>query len=142
MPKERWQQLSVEECHALLGQRHLGRLAFIDGGLPLILPVNYVLDNGSVVFRTDNGSKLDAAVRGSPLAFEVDGVNEINRTGWSVLARGHSELVTDSDVLDRLRRLPLVPWAPGAKPHYVRLAADEITGRRINVDDLPSSWWG
>ena len=142
MPQERWQQLSVDECHRLLGRRHLGRLAFLDGELPLILPVNYVLDDGAVVFRTDAGSKLDAAVRGAPVAFEVDGINEADRTGWSVLARGHAEQVTDPAHLDRLRRLPLVPWAPGAKAHYVRVDASEVTGRRISVDDMPSTWFG
>lgn len=142
MPKDRWQELAPDECRSLLGHRHLGRLAFIERELPVILPVNYVLDDGAVVFRTDAGSKLDAAVQGTPVAFEVDGVNEIDRTGWSVLARGHAELVSDPETLDRLRRLPLVPWAPGAKPNYVRVAADEVTGRRINVADLPSSWWG
>jgi uncharacterized protein len=142
MPKDRWHLLSVEECHILLGRRHLGRLAFVEGELPLILPVNYVLDDGVVIFRTDAGSKLDAAVRGAPVAFEVDGVDELERTGWSVLARGHAQAVTDPDQLDRLRQLPLVPWAPGAKPHYVRLEADEVSGRRISVADMPSSWWG
>jgi nitroimidazol reductase NimA-like FMN-containing flavoprotein (pyridoxamine 5'-phosphate oxidase superfamily) len=142
MPNQRWQQLSAEECHRLLRGRHLGRLAFVEGELPLILPVNYVLDDGAVVFRTDAGSKLDAAVRGAPVAFEVDGVDEVERTGWSVLARGHAEQVTDPEHLDRLRQLPLVPWAPGAKAHYVRVDADEVTGRRINVDDMPTTWWG
>jgi len=142
MPKERWHEMTIEECRTLLGRRHLGRLAFVDGDLPLILPVNYVLDDGAVIFRTDAGSKLDAAVRGAPVAFEVDGVNELDQTGWSVLARGHAESVTDPAVLDRLRALPLVPWAPGAKPHYVRVNAADVTGRRISVADMPFSWWG
>ena len=142
MPKERWHELSKQECHTLLDGRHLGRLAFVEGARPIILPVNYVLDDAAVIFRTDAGSKLDAAVRGAPVAFEVDGVNEIEQTGWSVLARGHAEEVTDPDQLDRLRRLPLVPWAPGAKAHYVRIDGAEVTGRRISVADMPFSWWG
>ena len=142
MPRERWHELSREECHTLLGARHLGRLAFVEGKWPVILPVNYVLDDASVIFRTDEGSKLDAAVRGAPVAFEVDGVNEIEQTGWSVLARGHAEQVTEPGLLDRLRRLPLVPWAPGAKAHYVRIDTTDVTGRRISVADMPFAWWG
>ena len=142
MPRERWHELSKQDCRTLLGRRHLGRLAFVDGEWPMILPVNYVLDDAAVIVRTDAGSKLDAAVRGAPVAFEVDGVNEVEQTGWSVLARGHAEEVTDPDQLDRLRRLPLVPWAPGAKAHYVRIDATEVTGRRISVSDMPFSWWG
>ena len=142
MAKERWHELSTSECHRLLSGRHLGRLAFVDGEGPVILPVNYVFEDAAVIFRTDEGSKLDAAVRGAPVAFEVDGVNEIDQTGWSVLARGHAEAVTDPAQLDRLRGLPLVPWAPGAKAHYVRVDAADMTGRRISVADMPFSWWG
>jgi nitroimidazol reductase NimA-like FMN-containing flavoprotein (pyridoxamine 5'-phosphate oxidase superfamily) len=142
MPDEQWQELSPDECQALLGGSHLGRIALVEGGRPLILPVNYVLDDKTVVFRTDQGTKLDAAVRGAPVAFEVDGVNSERRTGWSVLVRGRAEHVTDRTELERLRRLPLVPLAPGAKPHYVRVKADEVTGRRISVANLPSNWWG
>lgn len=142
MPDDRWHELSDDECQALLGGSHLGRVALVEGGRPLILPVTYVLDDGAVVFRTDQGSKLDAAVRGAPVAFEVDGVNSERRTGWSVLIRGRAEHVTDPTDLDRLRRLPLVPWAPGAKPHYIRVRPEEVTGRRISVTDLPATWWG
>lgn len=79
---------------------------------------------------------------GAAVAFEVDGVNNVHRTGWSVLIRGTAEPVTDHSELERLRRLPLVPRAPGAKPHYVRIRHDEVSGRRISVADLPHKWWG
>lgn len=142
MPHDRWHVLSEDECHALLAGGHLGRVALVQGGRPMILPVNYVLDDASVVFRTDEGSKLDAAIRGAEVAFEVDGVNNQQRTGWSVVVRGPVEHVTDSTELERLRRIPLAPWAPGAKLHYVRVRPDEVTGRRISVADLPHEWWG
>jgi nitroimidazol reductase NimA-like FMN-containing flavoprotein (pyridoxamine 5'-phosphate oxidase superfamily) len=142
MLDERWHELTVAECHTLLRRGHLGRLAFVENGMPVILPVNYVVDGGSVVFRTDAGSKLDAAARGAPVAFEVDGIDETNRTGWSVLVRGRAEQVTGETELARLRQLPLVPWAPGARPYYVRISAHEVTGRRITVAHLPSNWWG
>jgi hypothetical protein len=41
--------------------------------------------------------------------------------------------VTDTAELARLRRLPLHPWAPGAKAHYVRILPAALTGRRISV---------
>ena len=142
MTNGRWHQLTGDECLALLGRSHLGRIAFIEGGRPLVLPVNYVLDDEAVVFRTDSGSKLDAAALGLPVAFEVDGIDPATRTGWSVVIRGQAEYVTSRAGLERLRRLPPVPWAPGAKAHYVRIRATEVTGRRISVADLPSTWWG
>ena len=139
---DRWHELSVEECHTLLKRHHLGRVAIIDGGLPMILPVNYVIDDGSVVFRTDSGGMLDAATSHAPVAFEIDGIDEPNRAGWSVVVRGTADPVTDPSELTRLREIPLVPWAPGAKPNYVRVLGEQITGRRISVADLPSHWFG
>ena len=139
----RMQSLDDRECRRLLAERHLGRLAFVEFGGPVILPVNYVVDQGLIVFRTDPGSKLDAASQRELVAFEVDAVDEATRTGWSVVVRGSLAEVTDPDDLARLRALPLYPWAPGARTRYVRVRPRSITGRRISLPDrLPSTWWG
>ena len=71
-----WQELSKSECFGLLAQERLGRVAFVDDLGPLVVPVNFVLDRHMVVFRTDEGTKLDAACRGSRVAFEIDGADE------------------------------------------------------------------
>jgi hypothetical protein len=97
----------------------------------VIFPVNFALDRHMVVFRTDEGTKLDAAARGSRVAFEIDGTGTVAHTGWSVLVRGEAVEVTGPEELARLRRLPLAPWAPGAKAHYVRILPAKLTGRRI-----------
>ena len=68
MGDHRWQEPTDDECRKLLGERHLGRLALVDADGLVILPVNYTLDEGSVVFRTDPGSKLDAAAAGATVA--------------------------------------------------------------------------
>ena len=127
----RWQELSKSECFALLARERLGRAAVVDDRGPVVFPVNFVLDRHMVVFRTDEGTKLDAACRGSQIAFEIDGTDTAAHTGWSVLVRGEAIEVTDRAELARLRRLPLGPWAPGAKTHYVRILPVVLTGRRI-----------
>lgn len=142
MPHAQWHILDADECLSLLDQHHLGRVAFLEGALPIILPVNYALVDGLVVFRTDAGSKLEVALRRQPVAFEVDGIDDVNRTGWSVLVRGPAELISDADELTRLRRLPLVAWAPVAKPHYIRIGSAGVTGRRISAANQPSVWLG
>jgi nitroimidazol reductase NimA-like FMN-containing flavoprotein (pyridoxamine 5'-phosphate oxidase superfamily) len=142
MPGKSWQILDADECWALLEARHLGRLAFVDQDGPIVLPINYAVVDGVVTFRTNAGGKLDAAVRGDGLALEIDGFDAREQTGWSVLVRGTSELVTDVAELGLLQGMPLVSWAPGLKPIYVRLGAAEVTGRRITAPDLPSHWWG
>jgi uncharacterized protein len=137
------EELDDAECRALLAEHHLGRLAIVEFGGPVIFPVNYVYDRDLVVFRTDPGSKLDAATERELVAFEVDAVDEATRTGWSVVARGTLAEVTDPGELVRLRALPLYPWAPGEKARYVRVRPRSVTGRRIRIpDNLAFTWWG
>jgi nitroimidazol reductase NimA-like FMN-containing flavoprotein (pyridoxamine 5'-phosphate oxidase superfamily) len=133
-----WQELTKSECFALLSGEHLGRVAVVDDQGPVVFPVNFVLDRHMVVFRTDEGTKLDAAARGRRVAFEVDGTDEAARTGWSVVVRGEATEVTDPEELARLRKLRLSPWAPGAKSRYVRILPAKLTGRRI-LAPAPSS---
>ena len=135
--------LAEDECRRLLAEHHLGRLAIGDFGGPMIFPVNYVVDEDMVVFRTDPGSKLDTAAERELVAFEVDAADEATRTGWSVVVHGALAEVTDPGDLERLRALPLYPWAPGEKTRYVRVRPASVTGRRIRIpDDLPFTWSG
>ena len=115
MPDRRFEELTDAECRRLLAERHLGRLAVPDFGGPVIFPVNYVFDQDLVVFRTDPGSKLDAATELESVAFEVDAVDEATRTGWSVVVRGTLAEITDPDDLARLRALPLYPGPPARR---------------------------
>jgi nitroimidazol reductase NimA-like FMN-containing flavoprotein (pyridoxamine 5'-phosphate oxidase superfamily) len=139
----RWQELTKDECFGLLAQQRLGRVVLVDDRGPIALPVNYLLDQHTVLFRTDEGSKLEVASRGGRVGFEVDGVEEATRTGWSVLVRGEAVEVTDPAELARVRQLSLYPWAPGAKSRYVRILPTVLTGRRIALaEDAPWTWWG
>jgi len=141
-PQVRWQELTKGECFELLAREQLGRVAVVDDRGPIVLPVNFVLDRHMVVFRTDEGTKLDAAIRGSRVAFEIDGTDAAAHTGWSVMVRGEAVEVTDPAELARLRRLPLSPWAPGAKSRYVRILPAVLTGRRILRPGGPGSRHG
>jgi uncharacterized protein len=139
----RLQELTREECFELLASQHLGRVVLVDDWGPLALPINFTLDHYTILFRTDQGTKLEAASRGGRIAFQVDGADEATRTGWSVLVRGEVTEVTDPSELARVRRLPLYPWAPGAKARYVRILPRVLTGRRIGLpEDAPWTWWG
>jgi uncharacterized protein len=144
MPGQEMQELGQEECRRLLSTHRFGRLAFLDrvGVQPMITPVNYAFVDEAVVIRSDEGSKFRAAVENAGAAFEIDGVDEQQKVGWSVVVRGRVDAVTDPDEIARLENVPLVTWAPGDRPHYVRLKPGRITGRRISVADLPSSWLG
>ena len=144
MSNKRVDLLTTVECRELLDRHHFGRLGLMNyvGVFPSIIPVNYLLDEDKIVIRTDAGSKLNAALRGAPVAFEVDGVDETRQVGWSVVVRGHAEEVTDEDKLAKLRQAPLLAWHPGPNPRFVQINARQVSGRRIKIADIPSNWWG
>ena len=144
MTTKELKELEEAECRRLLTSHHFGRLAFLDRimELPMITPVNYGFIDDAVVLRSDVGSKFRAAIENVGAAFEIDGVNEQQRVGWSVVVRGRVEAVTDADEIARLQNVPLVTWAPGNRPYYLRLKPSRITGRQISIADLPSNWWG
>ena len=142
MKNGRWEVLEAAECLRLLQGHQLGRVAYVEDNSPIILPVNYALDDGAVLFRTGIGSMLDMAARGQSIAFEVDGIDLADRCGWSVVVTGNAEHVQDPADLERLADFPLIAWAPGARSHYVRIRPERITGRRVSAAELPSRWWG
>ena len=124
--------LDPDTCIRLLDLSPVGRIAFISAGEPVILPVNHVRDGHGVAFRTASGLTLHAATVRSSMAFEVDGYDEETRTGWSVLLRGQCDLVDDEAEIARLEAEDLHPWADSVeRPHWIRLRANEISGRRI-----------
>jgi nitroimidazol reductase NimA-like FMN-containing flavoprotein (pyridoxamine 5'-phosphate oxidase superfamily) len=124
-------QLSRDECLRLLATAPVGRVALSMGALPVVLPVNFVLDGESVVFRTGEGTKHEAAVSNTVVAFEVDQIDPLYHSGWSVLVTGVANVVTAPTEVTRLAALPLRPWADGQRGYYVRISGDRITGRRL-----------
>jgi len=124
--------LDEAECLRLLASASIGRVGLTVGALPVILPVNYALVEGDVVFRTGEGTKLRASRQGTVMAFEIDAYDANARTGWSVLAVGCAREVTDERQLADLRTLGIAPWADGERTRYVRLCPEMLSGRRIS----------
>ena len=125
--------LSTHECLDLLRTADVGRLAVSTTNLPDIFPINYVVDRGTVVFRTAEGAKLAAAVLGQGVAFEVDGVDAAAGEAWSVVIKGHAiEIELRQDLVDALD-LPLFPWQAAPKHRFVRIEPVDISGRRFEI---------
>jgi nitroimidazol reductase NimA-like FMN-containing flavoprotein (pyridoxamine 5'-phosphate oxidase superfamily) len=123
--------LSPEQCHDLLRRNDLGRIAVTVAALPAIFPVNYALLDGDIVFRTGEGTKLRVAVEQAVVAFQIDHYDRSMASGWSVMAIGLAQEVTDPDELERVRRLGLRPFAAGERSHYIRIRPEFLSGRRI-----------
>ena len=127
----RIEELTRSECFGLLAGGTLGRVALIDDRGPAVFPVSFALDRHTVVFRTEPGTKLQAAGRGSRVCFEADGTDAAGRADWSVIVRGEITEVTNPDEVAALHALPLRVRAPGARDRYVRILPAVLTGRRI-----------
>src|SRR5215472_14625574 len=125
------EQLSRDECLRLVGQVPLGRIVYTRQALPAVELVNFALDDGDIVIRTDSSGKLAAATRGAVVAFEADNVDAATHAGWSVTVVGYSRAVTDVADIRRLEQSGLVPWAAGKRDHFIRISPQIVNGRRI-----------
>jgi len=129
------EHLSVAACNELLAGTSVGRLAVDIAGYPEIFPVNYVLVDGAVVFRTAAGTKLAGAALMHHVAFEIDGFEPATRTAWSVIVKGWAREIDDPTERDAAEMLPLFPWVTSVKPNFVRIDPVEVTGRRFHLAD-------
>ena len=119
-------ELTVEECLELLATASVGRFAVAGpAGSPLVVPVNFVLDGDVIAFRTAPGAKLDA-LRRHRASFQVDWIDPLHRTGWSVLVQGLAFEGSAPDV-------EVEPWDAGPKLYWIRLIPSAITGRRLTL---------
>ena len=119
------------ECIDLLTHQSIARLGLSMDALPIIIPVNYVVDGDQIVIRTGAGSKLDAALARAVVAVEVDDYDPMSHTGWSVLVRGTSWLIDDAAEVERESHLRVRPWANDAADRWIGVSIDMISGRRI-----------
>ena len=123
--------LTRDECLRLLGTAVLGRIAVSTWVLPTILPVNFHFDGRQILVRTARGTKLDAATRNAVVAFEVDDMDPVSHTGWSVVVTGAARELTEPGELAEARRRPLARWAPGPEDRVIAISTTTVSGRRI-----------
>jgi nitroimidazol reductase NimA-like FMN-containing flavoprotein (pyridoxamine 5'-phosphate oxidase superfamily) len=128
------EELSREQCLWLMGQVPLGRIVYTRQALPAVELVNFALDDGDIIVRTDSSGKLAAATRGAVVAFEADSVDSTTHAGWSVTVVGYSRAVVEAAEIRRLERVGPVPWAPGKRDHFIRISPTIVTGRRLAGD--------
>ncbi|MEX2556106.1 MAG: pyridoxamine 5'-phosphate oxidase family protein [Actinomycetota bacterium] len=134
-PVERLEELTREQCLALLATVTVGRLGVSIQALPAILPVNFALAGDQIVIRTVPGTKLDAAIHQRVVAFEVDDHDPAGAWGWSVLICGQGSEITDPSELAEARALPLRAWAfrDGSADRFLRIETALVSGRSFGV---------
>lgn len=119
--------LSDAECWQRLGEQELGRIVTRVGDVVDIFPVNYVVDDESVLIRTAEGSKLFELTVDDRVLFEVDDHTESD--AWSVVVRGRAHRLETSAEVEHADSLPLKPWVPTIKYNYVRITPEVLSGR-------------
>lgn len=124
--------LNAWECNELLRVAPVGRIAITVDALPVILPINFIVVEDEIVFRTVPGTKLAAATSNAVVAFEVDSYEPDGQSGWSVVVQGKASEITDPADLERVRALGIDAWAlEGQADHVVRIGIQKLSGRRF-----------
>jgi nitroimidazol reductase NimA-like FMN-containing flavoprotein (pyridoxamine 5'-phosphate oxidase superfamily) len=131
------EDLDEAECLRLITPGGIGRIAYSGRYGPTVLPVNYRLHGGTIVFRTAQDSPTDEDLRTGiahaeyKVAFEIDDIDLAAREGWSVLVQGPVHHVeSDSERADVLAA-GLETWPGGKRELFLRIVPSRITGRRI-----------
>lgn len=122
--------LDLEQCRHLIEPGGVGRVAVVGPEELSVLPVNYRVVDGDIVFRTDEPHRYEHQTE-DKVAFEVDRIDDALAEGWSVVARGPIEVVHDEQERARLLAHGPVPWAGGKRDVVVRIRPQRFTGRRI-----------
>ena len=126
-------ELSEAECPELLAQHTAGRVGFMAPDGPQILPVTYQYRNGDVIFRTSPAGALSGLVRRTSVAFEIDDIDEQNRSGWSVLVLGFAEAMAHNYLLTSAWETGPVPWADGVRNLFIEIKPRKISGRSVRA---------
>jgi hypothetical protein len=122
-------ELREAECLEFLAQHEVGRVAYCDDLGPVVLPVNYALDQGTVLIQVSPHSSLAGHLRDAPASFQIDEFDDYTQTGWSVLVRGIAAYVDPTDLPGDNDRPHT--WAEGQRTLHIRLTPHVISGRRL-----------
>ena len=132
------EKLDEAECLRLISPGGMGRIAFVGSYDLTVLPVNYRMVEGAILFRTAGDGLTQEDLRtGIPggeyrVAFEADHFDDAAREGWSVLVRGPAHHLDADDEHEAARLAGVEPWAPGERNHFIRITPVRITGRRVS----------
>lgn len=134
-PDERWfpshlREISKTECLELLASHKVGRVAYCDDLGPVVLPINYALDQDTILVQISPHSTLSRHLRSAPASFQIDDFDDFNQTGWSVLVRGDAAHVDSADLPADDEDRPHA-WAEGQRTFHVRITPHDISGRRL-----------
>jgi nitroimidazol reductase NimA-like FMN-containing flavoprotein (pyridoxamine 5'-phosphate oxidase superfamily) len=131
------EELDEAECLRLIAPGGIGRIAYSGRYGPTVLPVNYRMYEGTIVFRTAQDSPTDEDLRTGianaeyKVAFEIDEIDLDAREGWSVLVQGPVHHVESDTERASVLEAGVETWPAGDRDLFLRIVPSRITGRRI-----------
>jgi nitroimidazol reductase NimA-like FMN-containing flavoprotein (pyridoxamine 5'-phosphate oxidase superfamily) len=145
-------ELPLWEAFELLDSKTFGRLGVIDGGYPMVFPMNYRIVHGDTVHDdtvhddTVHGSGRTTIVfRAAPhtavaryeglATLEVDEIDPDGRNAWSVIVRGTLRRVLGAcDLPDTF------PLLTQGRHQWLTLDVTAVSGRRFVSAPLPDEF--
>lgn len=135
------------ECLRLISPGGIGRLAYQSRFGPAVLPVNYKLHDGAILFRTVAESTLDqdlqTGIGGAEyrVAFEIDDFDTAAKQGWSVLIQGAAHYVQQGAEHEAAEQAGVESWAGGQRERFLTIVPARVTGRRVKADAQAGLAW-
>jgi len=123
-------EMTWEECLDRLSAQVLGHIGLNDDRGPVVLPVNYRMREGSVVIATGLSNTLARFALGTAVALEVEEVDPLTESGWTVLVRGRAEMIPHDELPEREERPR--PWVEGPRPLLIRIVPETLSGRWLD----------
>jgi uncharacterized protein len=121
--------LTAYDCWRLLATEEIARVAWAGPDGVAIVPVSYTVTDRALWFRTQPYSALGRQGKGGRVAVEVDHLDHVTNSAWSVVVVGTMRLVDPGDVPDAVMQMHV--WVPGPRSLVVRIDPVEVTGRRL-----------
>lgn len=128
------EDLSVDECWKLLTTQRTGRIGFVRESAVTIFPVNYLVRDRGIYFRTADDGDIARSLPLDGVAFQIDEVKTAEMAGWAILVQGTAELIQDEELLTKLwGSMMEEPWAGGQRNTFVGIQPGSVTGRKVHT---------
>lgn len=125
-------ELTDDECWQVLRDSGIGHLALRAHPVGVdIMPINYLIADRQLFFRSGPGTKLKNLVRHPHVAVQVERLQ--NGSWFSVVLKGEAMRLGSDDDIERSGVLDLIPAQPEEKFNYVRIIPDAISGRTFSA---------
>ncbi len=125
------------ESWTLIAGGGVGRIGYSGRYGPTILPVNFMVQDQVIYFRTARHSSMEEDLRTGiahadyKVAFQIDHFDDMARAGWSVLVQGDVHPMESDDERAAARTAGVESWVAGDRELFLRITPTRITGHRV-----------